>query len=101
MAVLIKDVKNFPKDAPTELLFDKNKDFIAKYGKSDDTHYEFVMAEFLRINGVYWSNTALYLMGGSNELDTNEVHLSSNIVVINLSSSVVEFLFVETQTKSN
>jgi len=71
--VLIKDVKNFPKDAPTELLFEKNKDFIAKYGKSDDTHYEFVMAEFLRINGVYWSNTALYLMGGSNELDTNEI----------------------------
>ena len=33
MAVLIKDVKNFPKDAPTELLFEKNKDFIAKYGK--------------------------------------------------------------------
>ena len=74
MAVVVKDVKTFPKDAPTELLLEKNKDFIAKYGKSEETHYEFVMAEFLRINGVYWSNTALYLMGGAEELNTKEVN---------------------------
>ena len=69
MAVVVKDVKSFPKDAPTELLFEKNRDFIAKYGKSEETQYEYTMAEFLRINGVYWSNTALYLMGGFEELE--------------------------------
>jgi len=64
MAVLVKDVKDFPKDAPKELLLDKHIDFLSNYGK-DDTHYEFVMAEFLRINGVYWSYTAFYLMGAA------------------------------------
>ena len=63
MAVLVKDVKDFPKDAPKELLLDKHIEFLSNYGK-DDTYYEFVMAEFLRINGVYWSYTAFYLMGG-------------------------------------
>lgn len=73
MAVVNKDVKTFPVDAPTELLLEKNEEFIAKYGKSEETHYEFVMGEFLRINGVYWSNTALYLMGSSTVIDTNEI----------------------------
>ena len=73
MAVVVKDVKSFPKDAPTELLFEKNRDYIAKYGKSEETQYEYTMAEFLRINGVYWSNTALYLMGGFEELNTKEI----------------------------
>ena len=73
MAVVVKDVKSFPKDAPTELLFEKNRDFIAKYGKSEETQYEYTMAEFLRINGAYWSNTALYLMGGFEELNTKEM----------------------------
>ena len=80
MAVIVKDVKEFPKDAPTELLLEKHVDFLASYGKGE-THYEYVMAEFLRINGVYWSNTALCLMGASEKLDTKEVskQISSNL----------------------
>ena len=92
MAVVVKDVKNFPQDAPTELLFDKNKDFIEKYGKKDEeTYYEFVMAEFLRINGVYWSKTALYLLGDTKisdakTLETKEVHNIHTVVYKNVSS---------------
>ena len=72
MAVIVKDVKDFPRDAPKELLLEKHVEFLADYGKGD-THYEYVMAEFLRINGVYWSNTALCLMGASKKLDKKEV----------------------------
>ena len=40
MAVLVKDVKDFPKDAPTkELLLDKHIDFLSKYGQND-TNYD-------------------------------------------------------------
>ena len=70
---MIVDVPAFPKDAPTELLLSKHIDFIADYGKGDDTHYEFVMAEFLRINGVYWGYTALDIMGAPNRMDREEV----------------------------
>ncbi len=72
MAVAIKDVKEMPKDAPTQFLMEKHTQFISEYGKGD-TYYEYVMAEFLRINGVYWSNTALHLMGASNALNAKEV----------------------------
>lgn len=77
MAVVIADVPAFPKDAPTELLLPKHIDFIADYGKGD-TSYEFVMAEFLRINGVYWGYTALDIMGAPARMDKQEV-ISCNI----------------------
>ena len=70
MAVVVKDVK-IPSESPRNLLLEKHVDFLAKYGQ-EDTHYEFIMAEFLRINGVYWSYTALHLMGGHKEINRNE-----------------------------
>ena len=72
MAVIAKDVAKFPKDAPTELLLSKHKDFIADYGKHDP-NYEYEMAEFLRISGVYWGYTAMCLMHGTERMDRQEV----------------------------
>ena len=72
MTSINNDVKAIPEDAPTELLFEKHIDFLVGYGKGD-THYEFVMAEFLRINGVYWSYTALQLMHAESKLNKEEV----------------------------
>lgn len=71
MAVAVKDVK-VPENAPTELLMEKHIDFLVNYGK-EDTHYEYVMAEFLRISGVYWSYTALHLMDAEQRLSKKDV----------------------------
>ena len=75
MTSINNDVKAIPEDAPTELLFEKHIDFLVGYGKGD-THYEFVMAEFLRINGVYWSYTALQLMHAESKLNKEEVSIT-------------------------
>ena len=74
MTGVINDKRDvtIPKKPPTELLLDKHIEFLVNYGKGD-THFEFVMAEFLRINGVYWSYTALYLMLAEDKLNKEEV----------------------------
>ena len=41
-----------------------------------DTEYEFVMSEFLRINGIYWGLTAMDLMGGLDKMEKSQVLLS-------------------------
>lgn len=73
MAVPQKDAK-IPSNAPTTLLLEKHSEFIAKYGKDKDD-YEFVMSEFLRINGVYWGLTAMQIMKKTEKLDTNDVRV--------------------------
>ena len=71
MAVAVKDVK-VPENAPTEFLMEKHIDFLVNYG-NEDTHYEYVMTEFLRISGVYWSYTALRLMDAEQRLNKKDV----------------------------
>lgn len=71
MAVVAKDVA-IPKDAAVELLLDKHIEFIANYGQGE-TYYEYVMAEFLRINGVYWGLTAMDVMGAVDRMDRTEI----------------------------
>lgn len=41
--------------------------------RSDKSDYEYVVSEFLRINGVYWSLTAMHVMGEEDRLDRDEV----------------------------
>ncbi len=74
MAVATKDIPKFPDDAPTELLLEQHVDFIANYGKGD-TNYEYVMAEFLRINGVYWGYTAMEIMNATDRMNKEEVRI--------------------------
>ena len=38
-----------------------------------ETEYEFVMSEFLRINGIYWGLTAMDLMGGLEKMQKSQV----------------------------
>ncbi|CAH0550384.1 unnamed protein product [Brassicogethes aeneus] len=59
MATLIKDVKL--ENVPTEVLFDKHKEFLQSYEK-DENNYEYGMTDYLRISGMYWGLTALELM---------------------------------------
>lgn len=76
MAVITKDAK-IPDDAPQELLFDQHLEFLLKYGKDKDD-YDYVMSEFLRINGVYWVLTAVEIMGKGSELDRDGVSVISS-----------------------
>ena len=43
-----------------------------------DTEYEFVMSEFLRINGIYWGLTAMDLMRGMDKMERSQVGLNQD-----------------------
>ena len=66
-----KDCK-IPSNAPKELLLPQHSDFIKKYGDEKE-EYDYVMSEFLRINGIYWCLTAMDLMKSRDLLDRDEI----------------------------
>lgn len=49
------------KDRPKELLSAKHEKYLRQYS-SDDTGTEQIMAEYLKMSGMYWGLNALYLM---------------------------------------
>lgn len=65
MAFHLKDVTLTP-DRPNTLLIKKHTDFLSKYG-TDTENFEYNMTEYLRMSGIYWSLTAMELMGASNK----------------------------------
>lgn len=71
MGTPLKDV-HLKEEYPKELLMTKNSDFIANYGTSDD-NYLYGMTDYLRMSGIYWSLTALDLMGQSERLNQNDI----------------------------
>lgn len=50
----------------------KHATFLASYGTNKDD-YEFCMTEYLRMNGIYWSLTAMDLMGKLDVMDRNDI----------------------------
>uniref|UniRef100_A0A0K2SWS8 Geranylgeranyl transferase type-2 subunit beta n=1 Tax=Lepeophtheirus salmonis TaxID=72036 RepID=A0A0K2SWS8_LEPSM len=71
MGVSTHDAK-IPENAPTSLLTDLHRQFVAGYSTKDN--YEYVMSEFLRINGIYWSVTLMDLIDAKEDLgDPQEV----------------------------
>ncbi|XP_055327670.1 geranylgeranyl transferase type-2 subunit beta-like isoform X2 [Paramacrobiotus metropolitanus] len=50
-----------PADAPTTFAMDKHTNYLERYGEDVDA-YEFSMAEYLRISGMYWTVTCLDLL---------------------------------------
>jgi geranylgeranyl transferase type-2 subunit beta len=64
-----------PKEADIpNLLLPKHASFLAAYGNNKDD-YEFCMTEYLRMNGIYWSLTAMDLMGKLGEMDRDGIIL--------------------------
>lgn len=63
MSFTTKDVV-LKEDRPKTLLLQKHSDYLAGYGQNKDD-YEFCMTEYLRMSGIYWSLTAMELMGQS------------------------------------
>ncbi len=57
-----------PADAPQSPIYDEHANFVLKFNQ-DKEDYEFVMSDFLRINAVYWSVTALELLGKHSEVE--------------------------------
>uniref|UniRef100_A0A1I8J2U8 Geranylgeranyl transferase type-2 subunit beta n=1 Tax=Macrostomum lignano TaxID=282301 RepID=A0A1I8J2U8_9PLAT len=53
---------SLPADAPKQLLPEKHADFLLQYCSSQD-NYEYVMTEYLRMSGLYWTASALDLLG--------------------------------------
>lgn len=59
--MLTRDVE-LPKNPPTELIKEKHAAFLESYAK--DRHgFEQTMVEYLRMSGIYWSLTAMEIMG--------------------------------------
>ena len=69
-----KDVR-LPSSAPSHLLRRKHSSFLRKWDRDKDD-YEYVMAEFLRLSGVYWLVTAAELAGDLEQYDKEEVRLN-------------------------
>nr|ACO11214.1 Geranylgeranyl transferase type-2 subunit beta [Caligus rogercresseyi] len=55
-----------PEGSPSSLLRDLHIKFVSGYSAKDN--YEYVMSEFLRINGIYWSVTLMDLIGSRERL---------------------------------
>nr|ADD24324.1 Geranylgeranyl transferase type-2 subunit beta [Lepeophtheirus salmonis] len=71
MGVSTHDAK-IPENAPTSLLTDLHRQFVAGYSTKDN--YEYAMSEFLRIDGIYWSVTLMDLIDAKEDLgDPQEV----------------------------
>ncbi|KAK7094929.1 geranylgeranyl transferase type-2 subunit beta-like [Littorina saxatilis] len=71
MGTPVKDI-TLPDNAPKTLLLQKHADYIAAYGNKKDD-YEYIMTEYLRMNGMYWGLTALSLAGQLDRMDKKEV----------------------------
>lgn len=54
------------------LQLSKHANFLAAYGTHKDD-YEFCMTEYLRMNGIYWSLTAMDLMGKLDDMNRTEI----------------------------
>ena len=62
-----------PKDKDIPVLdLVKHAHFLASYGTNKDD-YEFCMTEYLRMNGIYWSLTAMDLMGKLDVMDRKDI----------------------------
>ncbi|KAF9812991.1 hypothetical protein SFRURICE_015611 [Spodoptera frugiperda] len=59
-------------DRPKILLLKKHIDYLAKYG-TDQDDYEYNMTEYLRMSGIYWSLTAMELMGASDRMPKDDI----------------------------
>uniref|UniRef100_A0A915JT20 Geranylgeranyl transferase type II subunit beta n=1 Tax=Romanomermis culicivorax TaxID=13658 RepID=A0A915JT20_ROMCU len=59
-------------DACSTLLLEKHSDFIHSYEEKKN-EYEYVMAEYLRMSGVYWGLTAMDLMGKLDEMNKKDI----------------------------
>lgn len=58
-----------PKDSEIpSLQLSKHSNFLAAYG-TNKNDYEFCMTEYLRMNGIYWSLTAMDLMEKLGDMD--------------------------------
>ncbi|XP_043278864.1 geranylgeranyl transferase type-2 subunit beta isoform X2 [Venturia canescens] len=67
---VLKDVE-LPQTIP-KLLLDKHSDYIVSYGTNKDD-YIYFMTEHLRVSGIFWSLTALDVMGELDRMSKDEV----------------------------
>ncbi|KAJ1368177.1 hypothetical protein KIN20_029255 [Parelaphostrongylus tenuis] len=66
-----KDV-DIPKTAPKEFMADLHLKFITKYEEDKDS-YEYIMAEPLRLSGIYWCVAAACVLNKPNALSREEI----------------------------
>lgn len=66
--IILGDVE-VPKNAPNKFLAEKHKQFLLACGR-DRVSHEYIMAEYLRMSGIYWCLAALDVLNeAGDELD--------------------------------
>ncbi|OTF70019.1 geranylgeranyl transferase type-2 subunit beta-like protein [Euroglyphus maynei] len=69
--MLLRDIE-LKDDSPKEFFLDKHVKFLNNYAKNKDNSYEQIMVEYLKMNGIYWTITALKLADSSIENDIRQ-----------------------------
>lgn len=71
----VRDVKLEEKH-PKELLLDKHVQYLKQYANDDGTDVDQIMAEHLKMSGMYWGLNALYIMNVLDaQQDTSQVEI--------------------------
>lgn len=66
--MLTKDVE-IKDDAPKTILLDKHAKYLVDYSQ-DEQNFEKILAEYLKMSGIYWSFTAMDLIGKLDSIGT-------------------------------
>ncbi|CAL2037203.1 unnamed protein product [Caenorhabditis brenneri] len=66
-----KDVE-LPQNSPKQLLRDLHSSFIQKYEK-DKNSYHYIMAEHIRVSGIYWCVNAMDLTGELDKMSSGDI----------------------------
>lgn len=67
--MLTKDVE-INSDAPSTIMLDKHAKYLVDYAQ-DEQNFEKLLAEYLKMSGIYWSFTAMDLMGKLDSIGKN------------------------------
>jgi prenyltransferase beta subunit len=59
--MLTNDI-SLPDDRPNTILVDQHAEYLSKYAH-DDQNVEKMLADYLKMSGIYWSFTAMDLIG--------------------------------------
>lgn len=66
--MLHKDVQH-REDAPKSILLNKHANFLVNYAK-DESNFEKMLVEYLKMSGIYWSFTAMDLIDNLSKIGT-------------------------------
>lgn len=75
-----KDVE-LSSEVPKAVLLEKHSNYLINYAK-DDSNWEKIFAEYLKMSGIYWSLTAMDLMNNLDKIGRSSDRVVNRMLVI-------------------